>query len=286
MSGSSSDTLGIIAGGGRLPGLLVQACKTRARPYLVVGLEGHADDLPEPPALWARLGDAGKMFRALHEAKVTAVVMAGKVQRPDLRDLKPDWRTIRFLARTGIRAFTRKEKVGDDRLLRSVIDEIEREGLSVIGVDSILSDLLVPNGPLTENAPTEHDQPDIQAGIDAARALGAADIGQAVVVQNGAVLAAEDAAGTDYLIHRGGDLKQDGSGPILIKVSKPQQDRRADLPTVGPETVEACLAAGFRGIAIEAGGTLVMNRADLCARADGAGLWVVACSVSTATDQS
>ncbi len=276
MTDRTTKPLGIIAGGGKLPGLLVDACIREKRPYVLIALGGHADELPEEPVLEANLGDAGRIFRVLQDHDVAEVVMAGKVSRPGLLELKPDWRTVKFLARAGVRAFTDKASVGDDRLLRSVIAEIEREGLSVIGVDDVLSDLVVRPGPLTRGTPGPEDTADISLGIEEALKHGVEDAGQAVTVQAGQVLAREDETGTDALIAKTGTLKSDGPGPVLVKLSKPQQDRRADLPAIGLDTLRRCQTAGFRGIVIEAGATLVMDRDALIDAADQAGLWVSA----------
>ncbi|MBT4739326.1 MAG: UDP-2,3-diacylglucosamine diphosphatase LpxI [Rhodospirillaceae bacterium] len=276
MDDTSKDRLGIIAGGGAIPQLLVQACETEQRPYTVVGLKGHADSLANAPAIWARVGQAGKCFQKFHEDKVSSVVMAGRVMRPGLFDLRPDWRTIKFLARAGTKAFIKKDSVGDDRLLRSVIAEIEREGFSVVGVDSVLSDLIALPGAVGTISPSQEDQQDIAAGLIAAREHGAADRGQAVIVRDGSIVAREGIEGTDSLIRGAADLPSTGSKPILVKASKPQQDRRADLPVIGPETINACIASGFRGIAIEAGGTLIVDRKSMAELADRAGLFIYA----------
>jgi DUF1009 family protein len=279
MINPSADKIAVIAGGGLLPALLVRACQSQDRPYAVIGLRGHADTLQEEPDLWANLGDAGRIFATLRNLNVAAVVMAGKVKRPNLYDLKPDWRTIKFLARTGVAAFTNQKSVGDDLLLRSVIAEIEREGLKVIGVEEILSDLLVHPGIITRAVPGPADDADISTGLESALLLGAEDLGQAVTVQGGRVLATEDHTGTDALIERSAHLKEAGPGPILVKVSKPQQDRRSDLPAIGIDTVQHCVAAGFRGIAFEAGATLVLEREVMVAEADRAGMWIIAVQV-------
>jgi DUF1009 family protein len=276
MGDRSKDRLGIIAGGGAIPQLIVHACESENRPYTVVGLKGQADRLSCPPAILTRIGQAGKCFKKFREDKVSSVVMAGKVHRPGLIDLRPDWRTIKFLTRAGVRAFTSKDSVGDDRLLRLVISEIEREGFSVVGIDSVLSHLVASPGVIGGTQPTEKDHQDIETGLVAARQHGAADRGQAVVVNDGDVVAREGNAGTDRLIRDAGDSLMNGGKPILVKTSKPQQDRRADLPVVGPETIEACIESGFRGIAIEAGGTLIVDRETSVEMADRAGLFIYA----------
>ncbi|MDG2243975.1 MAG: UDP-2,3-diacylglucosamine diphosphatase LpxI [Rhodospirillaceae bacterium] len=276
MGDISKYRLGIIAGGGAIPELLVQACESEKRPYTVVGLKGQADRLSSPPAIWARIGQAGKCFKKFREDKVSSVVMAGKVIRPGLIDLRPDWRTIKFLTRVGVRAFTNNDSVGDDRLLRLVIGEIEREGFSVVRIDSILSHLLAPPGVIGSTQLLDRDHQDIETGLAAARQHGAADRGQAVVVSGGSVVALEGASGTDQLIRETSGSLVNGDKPILVKTSKPQQDRRADLPVVGPDTVEACIKSGFRGIAIEAGGTLIVDREASIEMANRAGLFIYA----------
>jgi DUF1009 family protein len=278
MTGKSQERLGIIAGGGQLPALLIEFCRAERRPYTVIAIEGEAEAGPlgESPALWMRLGEAAKGFDRLRSDSVQAVVMAGKVRRPTFKELLPDWRTAKFLARVGIRAFINRDSVGDDSLLRTIIGEIEMEGFTVIGVDAVLANLLVEKAVLGAYSPTDDDTKAILVGLRAAKDLGHKDVGQAVVVQNGAVLAREGVAGTDGLIAQAGELKLDGQGPVLVKVSKPGQDRRADLPAIGPDTVAACSAAGFRGIAIEAGATLVIDRVAVTSAADQAGLFVAA----------
>ena len=281
MTPSSDQAIGIIAGSGQLPALLINACRDQKRSYKVIGLTGAADTraLGESPALWMRLGDVAKGFDYLHNNGVHEVVMAGHVRRPTLAELMPDWRTAKFLARIGTRAFLDREAIGDDKLLRVIIEEIEQEGFSVIGVDTVLSDLLVDQGVLGTKHPTEQDFESIKFGIAAAQDLGRKDRGQAVVVQNTEILAVEDSDGTDVLIAKAGRLKGTERPPILIKVCKPQQDRRADLPAIGVHTVSACREAGLGGIAIEANGTLVIDKDEVVNRANAASIFVVSVNV-------
>lgn len=257
-----------------MPAYLIAVCKKQRRPYTTVALIGDADALPEEPALWIRLGEAAKAFGKFHRDGVAEVVMAGKVRRPGLSDLRPDWRTLKFLARAGTAAFTDQTAVGDDRLLRAVIAELEREGFIVVGVEDVLADLHIPHGPLGRIAPREADMRDIEVGVQSALDLGQADIGQAVIVCDGSILAREGPAGTDALIRGVG--RSSRTGAILVKTTKPQQDRRADLPVVGPETIKLCAASGFKGIAVEAGGTLVLDQDSVIALADEAGMFVYA----------
>ncbi len=266
--------LGIIAGGGALPGLLAAACKASDRSHYILGLTGFADSAGLPADEWIRVGDIGKGFAALNAASVKEVVLAGSVRRPAIAELKTDFKGAAFLARIAGRA------LGDDGLLSAVIGEIEREGFKVVGADSILAHLLAPAGVLGRHRPDDTALSDITRGFDVALALGAADVGQAVIVQQGIVLGVEAAEGTDALIARCAGLRLEGPGGVLVKAKKPQQERRADLPTVGVTTVRNVKAIGLRGIAVEAGHTLMIGLPDIIAAADDAGLFVTGVTLS------
>lgn len=259
--------LGIIAGGGALPGLLVSACQAGNRDHYILGLTGFADNaaLPHPADIWVKLGEVGKAFEALRAAGVGEVVMAGAVQRPKFSELITDFKGAAMLARIAGRA-----ALGDDSLLSAVVGEIESEGFRVVGADSILFELLAPAGVMGRHAPGAY-QGDIAVGFAAAKAHGRADAGQAVVVKDGKIIAAEAADGTDAMLGR-------VAGGVLVKVKKPQQERRVDLPTVGPTTVRNAIAAGLSGIAVEAGHTFMLDRARMVAMADEAGLFIVGVS--------
>lgn len=263
--------LGIVAGGGAFPGLAIAACRAAGRPFHVLALTGHADPLVvgDAPADWIRLGEAGRGFDLLHRAGVAEVVMIGPVRRPSLREMAPDLRTAAFFARVGLKA------LGDDGLLRAVVREMEGEGFRVVGIDSVLADSLAPAGRWTGIAPDDQAEADIRRGAEVARGLGLLDVGQAVVVQQGIVLGVEAIEGTDRLIRRCADLRRDGPGGVLVKLRKPGQDRRVDLPTIGMDTLREVAAAGLRGIAVEAGGTLVLGREAMVAEADRLGVFLV-----------
>jgi DUF1009 family protein len=268
--------LGILAGGGELPAQLIEACRRNGREVFVLAFEGHTPATVAGVAhAWIRLGAAGSAFETLKQAGVAELVMAGGVTRPSLAELRPDLRTARWLATTGARA------LGDDGLLSAVVRSLEAEGFGVVGVDEILKHLLAEAKVYGRLAPDAQAEADIQRGIAVAGALGAADVGQGVVVQQGIVLAVEAAEGTDALLRRAGELRRDGPGGVLVKIKKPGQEHRADLPTIGKRTVEAAAAAGLRGIAVEAGGTLVVDGDTLGAAADAAGLFVVGLQIAS-----
>ena len=269
---ASAGPLGIIAGSGTLPRRLVETCRAAGRSVFVLALEGDADQatVADVPHAWCRLGAAARGLDLLRANAVTDLVLAGGVHRPSLSSLLPDWRAAKFFARVGYRA------LGDDGLLSAIVKELEREGFRVIGADDILSaENLMPEGPLGRHRPDDNAKADIDHGLRVARALGALDIGQAVIIQQGLVLGVEAAEGTDELIRRCGALRRAGAGGVLIKIAKPGQERRADRPTIGPQTIALAAAAGLQGIAAEAGMTLILDRAELVRAADEAGLFVI-----------
>jgi DUF1009 family protein len=190
-----------------------------------------------------------------------------------LSELAPDLRTARFFARVGLKA------LGDDGLLRSVVAELESEGFRVVGVDQVLAGCLAVEGLYGRLSPDPQARSDIERGVAVAHALGAVDVGQAVVVQQGIVLGVEAIEGTDRLLERCGGLARDGVGGVLVKLKKPGQDRRIDLPAIGTNTLTAAAAAGLRGIAVEAGGALVLGRDAVTAEAERLGLFVVGVAV-------
>ncbi|MEO5374067.1 MAG: UDP-2,3-diacylglucosamine diphosphatase LpxI [Alphaproteobacteria bacterium] len=264
--------LGVVAGSGELPARIVAACHAEGRPVFVLALEGHADPAltaDGTPHAWIRLGAAGTGLEHLRRNGVADLVMAGAVRRPSLVELRPDLRTVRFFAKIGLKAF------GDDGLLSAVARELELEGFRVVGVDQILSNVAARAGAYGRLGPDADALADIRRGVVVARGLGALDVGQGAVVQQGVVLAVEAVEGTDAMLSRCRALAREGLGGVLVKVAKPGQERRADLPTIGVATVEAAAAAGLRGIAVEAGAALVIDGDAVAARADALGLFVV-----------
>lgn len=264
--------LGIIAGGGPLPVRVAEAARAAGRAVFVVGLEGFADPAalaPFPHAI-LRFGAAGRILAALRAHDCRDLVLIGTVRRPSLLDLRPDPLAVRLLARIGRAAFA-----GDDGFLSAVIRVLGDEGFHVVGAHEVLDAVLAPAGLLTRIAPDAQGQADIARGVTVARTLGALDVGQGCVVQLGFVLAVEAVEGTDAMLARCGPLARGGAGGVLVKLVKPGQERRADLPTIGSETVRAAARAGLRGIAFEAGGAILADREATIAAADEAGLFLL-----------
>jgi DUF1009 family protein len=266
--------LGIIAGGGLLPQRAAASARAAGRPVHVVVLEGFGDaaDYAAYPNITCRLGAAGRMLDWLRAAGARDLVLAGAVKRPSFLSLRPDAGAARLLPRVGIKAFG-----GDDSLLTAVVQVLRDEGFNPLEARQVLSDVMVDRpGLLTAQGPDEQAAQDIRRGLAVVRAVGAVDVGQGAVVQQGLVLAVEAIEGTDAMLARAGTLRRDGPGGVLVKVMKPGQDRRADLPVIGPDTIRAAAGAGLRGIAIEANGTIVIDRTETIAAAQAAGVFILA----------
>lgn len=272
-----SPKLGILAGGGALPALVVDSCIRAGRPFFVIAFEGQAesglvapraDGAPVPHA-WLRLGAAGRAIRLLRRAGVEELVMTGRMRRPRLAQLWPDFWGLRFLIRH------RGLKPGDDALLRTLVTDLGHEGFAVVGVDALLPDLLTPAGVLGAVRPDAAALADVRAGIAAALALGARDVGQAAVARGGQVIGREGSDGTDALLAACAAGGADGRAGVLVKMAKPGQERRVDLPTIGTDTVAAAARAGLAGIAVETGSALIVEREAVIAAADAAGLFVM-----------
>ncbi|WP_174242047.1 LpxI family protein [Teichococcus oryzae] len=266
--------LGLIVGAGDMPQRAAAAAAAAGRAPHVVVLEGFANpaDYAAYPSITCRLGAAGRMLEWLRAAGVRDLVLAGRVTRPSFLSLRPDAGAARLLPRIGMRAFG-----GDDSLLQAVLRVLREEGFEPVPAQAVLSELLIDSPTqLTTLAPDEAARRDIARGIAVVRALGAVDVGQCCVVQQGLVLAVEAIEGTDAMLARAGQQRREGPGGVLVKILKPGQDRRIDLPTVGPVTVAGAAEAGLRGIAIEAKGTIIVDRAATVAAAEAAGLFLIA----------
>ncbi len=261
------DALGMIAGSGDLPVDLAERCAAEGRGYCVLRLKGIANPaLEHHPGAEVALGQLGQALKELKNARCDRLLFVGKVIRPRWRDLSLDW--TGFVGLLRVLAGWRH----DDRLHRAISGLFERRGIRVVGPADVWPDLLAAVGPLTERLPAALDQADIQAATAAALELGKTDRGQGAVARGG-VIFLEDRDHTDGLLRRVG--AEAGQGGVLVKLAKPQQDRRLDLPVIGPETVSAAREARLSGIAIEAGAAILARKPQLIAEAERAGLFIV-----------
>jgi DUF1009 family protein len=262
--------LALIAGGNALPELVAESCRKQNKEIFVAALRGFADPrwVEQYPHVWLKLGQVGKLFKALKDNHCREVVMAGTVARPAWSQVWPDWECLKLLWQL------KKQARGDDALLRFLGRVFEDRGYRLIGADDLLPESLMPNGVMTQTKPTDADYKDIAYAMPFLTQWASADQGQAIVVQQGLILGVEALEGTDELITRCGGYKRGGRGPILIKIKKPQQDRRLDLPNIGEETVRRAIEAGFSGIAVEAGQALFLKPSAAIALADKHGLFI------------
>jgi hypothetical protein len=265
-------TLGLVAGQGRLPFEVARGARRAGRRVWLAALRGLADPALAAEAdavAWLHVGEVGALLAGLRAEGVRELVLCGLVPKgllfADPSLVKLDAAATRLLA--GLR--DRR----DDALLRALADALEAEGFTVASQSAYTAQLLAPEGPLGGIAPTPAQLDDVAFGWPIAKALGALDIGQTLVVRERTVLAVEAIEGTDEAIRRGAALGR-GAASVL-KVWKPTQDPRLDMPVIGPETVATLAAAGARLLAVEAGRTLVLERAEVTARADAAGICVL-----------
>jgi UDP-2,3-diacylglucosamine hydrolase len=271
--------VGLLAGSGRFPITFAEKAREVGLPVVCVGLKGIA-----PPELrplvhrfhWSGAIQIGRMIRLFKREGVRRLVMAGKVPKADIMHnpwklftLLPDLRTVRMYY------FGPRRDNRDDALLLAVVNEFAGEGLTFESALTLCPELLVKPGLLTRRAPTAREEADIAFGWTLAREMGRLDVGQSVAVKDRAVLSIEAIEGTDKAILRAGELCRSG-GFSVIKVAKPNQDMRFDVPTIGCDTIETLRRAGGRVLAVEADQTIFLDQSKAVALADRYGLTVVA----------
>jgi DUF1009 family protein len=281
MSTPPSEPIGLIAGWGSFPIHFATKARELGLRVACVGLKHEADPVLATLSdrfRWTGVAQMGRMIQFLKQSGVSRVVMAGKVHKHKIMyapwrlfSLCPDWRTVRFWF--GRRRANQDNK--DDSLLLAMIDEFAKDGLTFESALAICPELLVKPGVLTRRRPTTAEQRDIEFGWQLAREMGRLDVGQSVAVKERAVLAVEAIEGTDRNILRAGDLCGAG-GFTVVKVAKPHQDMRFDVPTVGPTTIASMKQARARVLAIEANKTILLEPQATIHAADAAGITVVA----------
>lgn len=263
------EKLGLIAGNGRFP--IIFAEEARRAGFELVAVAHRGETLEEiekvvAAVTWIYVGQLGKMIRAFHRAGVTRAVMAGGIRKVKLLgNFRPDLRGARFLAKVKSRE--------DDALLRGVADELGGEGIQILESTLCLAHIVAQEGVLTLRAPSAAQWDDIRLGFRLAKEIGRLGIGQTVVLKNQVVLAVEAVEGTDAAIQRGGVLAK--SGCVIVKVSKPHQDMRFDVPAIGVDTIKNIRAVGGAVLAVEAGKTILLEKEKLLRDADACHVAVV-----------
>lgn len=274
-----TETIGLIAGNGRFPLIFAETARREGLRVVAVAHRGETDEAIERAAdavTWVRVGELGKMIRAFRDAGVHRAVMAGGLSKAGVfRGGLPDLRGAKFLAR--MRSFR------DDALLRGVAAEFESDGIEIVPSTTFLSAVLTREGVLGRVAPKRREWPDVAYGFRVAREVGRFDVGQSVVIRGGVALAIEGMEGTDACIRRGAELGH--GGVVVVKVSKPGQDLRFDVPVVGPRTIVTMREVEARVLALEAGRTILLDREVLLADADRSGIAVVGVSETSLAER-
>ena len=265
--------LGLIAGNGRFPFLVLDAARGAGHDVTVIALEEEtfpelATAAARPPAAafhWISIGQLGTCISLLKDAGVSRAVMAGQVKHVKLFDLRPDLTLGKVLMRLATK--------NTDSLISGVADALRDRGIELLDSTAFLAPLLARAGVLTRRAPTDEEERDLAFGYRIADTLAGLDIGQTIAVKSSAVVAVEAMEGTDAVIERAGQLA--GPGARIVKVAKPNQDMRFDVPVVGVSTVEAMQAAGATLLSVDAGKTLMIDGDAIIKAADEAGICIV-----------
>lgn len=263
--------IGLVAGNGLFPALFLESARKKGYEVIVVAHRGETDPLVEKfgvPVRWIRVGQLEPIFKTFHEYGVKAAAFAGGIKKPRLFDLRPDWRGVRILARVAVNH--------DDQVLRALADEFEQESIRIVPSTWLLPELTTPEGVLGVHQPTEAEKEDVRIGLEAGKVLGRLDVGQCVVVKEKVILALEAIEGTDETIRRGASFTS--SGIVVVKMSKPGQDLRFDLPSVGMKTLELMAEVGGRVLALEAGKSLILDTGHFLETADRYGICVMGVS--------
>lgn len=274
----TGSVLAIVTGSGDLPRLLAEECVRRKQDYLLVLFGGFMPDWAvDRPHCTVEYEKPGKLFKALAKAGVRHVVFAGAMQRPELNPMRFDLKFLKLAPR-----LLPALKAGDDVTLRVISTIFEAENIEIIAAHSLLENLVAPEGVLGKHTPTDADRADILRGFTIARALGAQDVGQGAVVAQGLCLGVESVQGTDemlrFVTNTGAGFRVDTEGGqgVLCKTPKPGQDWRVDMPAIGGGTLENAAKAGLAGVAVQAGGVLILGLDETVAKADELGLFLIA----------
>jgi DUF1009 family protein len=267
-----NEIIGLIAGGGKFPLMIAEAAKKQGLSVVAVAHDGETDpSLSEKVnrIVWIKLGQVGRMIEALKENGVKKALMAGAVTKKRMfQNVSPDLKGLSLMSNLAV--------FHDDGILRALAGELAKEGIEIVSSTLCLPELLTKPGCLTRKRPDRSEREDVQFGWQMAKELGRLDIGQCVVVRRKTVLALEAIDGTDETILRGGRLAKKES--VVVKVSKPTQDLRFDVPSVGLETIEVMSQVKASVLAVEAGKTLMFDKSEMIEYADKAGISIVSCN--------
>jgi len=266
---ANSGTVGLIAGGGQFPMMIAEGARRQGFRVVAVAHRGetepslsdHVDKM-----IWIKLGQLGQMIKALKKEGVQKTLMAGTITKKRMfENIMPDLKGLAVMSKMAV--------FHDDDILRALAGELAKEGIEIVSSTLFLPELLAPSGCLTKKRPSKGEKRDVEFGWKVAKELGRLDIGQCVVVRRKTVLAVEAIDGTNETILRGGRLGREGA--VVVKVSKPNQDLRFDVPAIGPETIEIMSQVKASVLAVEAGKTLIFDRNEMIAQAEELGISII-----------
>lgn len=264
-----SETVGLIAGGGQFPLMVAESAKRHGFRVVAVAHKGETESSLTDKVdkiTWIKLGQLGQLIKALKKEGVRETLMAGTITKKRMfENIMPDLKGLSIMSKLAI--------FHDDDILRAVAEELAKEGIEIVSSTLYLPELLAPSGCLTSKKPNKGEREDIEFGWMVAKELGRLDIGQCVVVRKKTVLAVEAIEGTNETILRGGKLGREEV--VVVKMSKPNQDLRFDVPSVGLETIKVMSEAGASVLAVEAGKTLIFDREEMITRADEMGICII-----------
>lgn len=269
--------IAVIAGAGKLPEAIAQTLKTHGRDVFVVAVDGEADrGFDGFPTRRLPMGAAGRLLQSLRENNCTDIIMAGQFRRPRFSEIEFDFGTLKL----ALSSLLSLRFGGDDQVVSRIVRLFEAEGFRIVGPREVVPDMISTKGPFGRHRPSGDALADIEIGAAAIRHLGSLDIGQSLAVHDRRIIAVEAAEGTDAMIRRCEELRANGrlNAPVpsgvLVKMTKPGQETRLEMPVIGPETVDAAIQAGLSGLAVEAGGVIVVDRNRVAELGDKAGLFV------------
>ncbi len=265
-----NQTIGLIAGGGQFPLMISKAARKRGLRVIAVAHLGETDQSLSDQVdeiVWIKLGQLGPLLKAFRRNGVNKALMAGSINKKRIfDDLRPDLKGLSLISKLAV--------FHDDDILGALAKELDKEGIEIVSSVTHLPELLAPPECFTKRKPGKSEKEDIDFGWEVAKELGRLDIGQCVVVRNKTVLALEAIDGTDETILRGGRIAKEKA--VVVKVSKPQQDLRFDVPSVGLDTVKVLSQVRASVLAIEAGKTLMFDKPEMISHADKAGISIIA----------
>ena len=272
---SSIQKIALLAGNGILPHSLTAAFQKNKTPYHIIAFQGLTESsiVEAHPHTYVGIGEVGRILDVLKAENVTHIIMAGALRRPSFSEIKVDALGAKWLARLGLSMFS-----GDDGLLKKLIQLLEEEGFSVMSPHEVLQNLVIETGVHTTKSPDPEAFQDIARGLSVLKALDHHDVGQAVIVQQGLVLGIEAIEGTAGLLKRTAEYKREGFGGVLVKTAKSSQTHKADLPTIGLDTVKQIKQAGLAGMAVSADTTQILQKELVIEALNNAGLFLIALS--------